>query len=132
MVATKLIAVLLVAVVAVGGVSACIVIGNDDDKGPDVPDVPDTPDPTPDTPDPKPDPSGPTDPDTPDVPGPYDPSTGSATDWSQWLGGFDSPGVSDTKSPIAKEDMKEVWKVVGKASGSMSSWYSMSSSTLTP
>ncbi len=123
MVATKLIAVLLVAVVAVGGVSACIVIGNDDDKGPDVPDVPDTPDPTPDTPDPKPDPSGPTDPDTPDVPGPYDPSTGSATDWSQWLGGFDSPGVSDTKSPIAKEDMKEVWKVVGKASGSMSSWY---------
>ena len=126
MVATKLIAVLLVAVVAVGGVSACIVIGNDDDKGPDVPDVPDTPDPTPDTPDtpdPKPDPSGPTDPDTPDAPSPYEPSTGSATDWSQWLGGFDSPGVSDAKSPISKEDMKEIWNVIGKTSGSMSGWY---------
>lgn len=109
MTSIKILAAVVAVVIVVGGAGLCLMnIGPGEE-----PVVPDTP-------------VSPTDPVDPDKPiGPDVPTVGEKgpqSDWTQWLGGSGTPGVSDARTPITKTDMREVWKVTGDIGSSSANW----------
>lgn len=50
----------------------------------------------------------------------YEPS--GSSDWSYWTGNTDSPGVTDSVTPIASSQMKELWRVQAAVDGGSTVW----------
>lgn len=121
MTSIKILAAVVAVVIVVGGAGLCL-MNIDPEEDPVDPDTPVSPtDPVvPDQPVIPDKPAGPDIPVGPDVPTVGE--KGHQSDWTQWLGGTGTPGVSDARTPITKADMREVWKVTGDIGSSSSNW----------